>query len=201
MGMKRNFAYFMINNRRTRSFLLVSLTTCTLLQQSPPCELSLHGKKVTIQYSGRGHLLINNPLCFSCDPWPRRPSSAFEASGRNRCTVERTERFQVAPAMGAPLRQPGACTDLFSEAGGTAGPPQLLSPPAALHRLTAAAAAAVTLPLFLPPGGFKSRQSIKSFVLKSKLASFFLCLRPDVKLWKWVWCLVDVCCSAAKNSY
>lgn len=46
-----------------------------------------------------------------------------------------------------PLRQPGAWNDLFSEAGGTAGPLQLLSPPAALHRLTAAV---VTLPLFFP---------------------------------------------------
>lgn len=57
----------------------------------------------------------------------------------------------------APLRQPGAWNDLFSEAGGTAGPPQLLSPPAALQRLTAAV---VILPPLRSPHGFKSLQNI-----------------------------------------
>lgn len=81
--------------------------------------------------------------------WRRTwPNCVFEVSGRAWCTVKRTGRFQVALTIRASLRQPGDWNDLFSEAGGTAGPPQLLSPPAALHRLTATV---VILPLFFHP--------------------------------------------------
>lgn len=60
-----------------------------------------------------------------------------------RCEVRRPERIQAALMTHSPPRQPWSRNDLFSEAGGTAGPLQLLSAPAALQRLAA------VLPLLL----------------------------------------------------